>query len=299
VTVAPDLLDQINNAVLDIQSASYQTYERPLKVLGRLLKDPQLTEVNASLTQGLDLEVFLARGNRGHGMVGSAILEWPDDPRELLGLSLMLVEKCAAEPNQLLQIAHHYYHAGNNFNQELRSITARLIIPFARDYKLYVQSHGNLTPVLSRKVSKRVFVVHGHDDAMRETVARFLSKVDLEPVILHEQANKGRTVIEKVEANSDVGFAVILLSPDDEGRKKGDPELEPRARQNVLLELGYFLGHLGRERVCALRRGQVSIPSDFAGVVWEAFDDNGGWKLRLGKELEAAGYQIDWKKVAA
>ncbi|WP_053567573.1 TIR domain-containing protein [Caballeronia cordobensis] len=150
----------------------------------------------------------------------------------------------------------------------------------------------------SRKapLSRRVFVVHGHDGAARETVARFLERIDFEPVILHEQANQGRTVIEKIEAHGDVHFAVVLLTPDDAGCAKGS-EPEPRARQNVLLELGYFIGRLGRERVCALKRGTLEIPSDFAGVVWEKMDDSGGWKQALGRELQAAGHEVDWNKV--
>lgn len=145
-------------------------------------------------------------------------------------------------------------------------------------------------------ISRRVFVVHGHDEGAREAVARFLDKIGFEPIILHEQANQGRTVIEKIEAHAEVGFAVVLLTPDDEGCVKGG-ESEPRARQNVLLELGYFLGRLGRNRVCALKRGQVEIPSDFAGVVWENMDASGGWKQALGRELEAAGFDMDWNKI--
>lgn len=145
-------------------------------------------------------------------------------------------------------------------------------------------------------ISRRVFVVHGHDEGARETLARFLDKIGFEPIILHEQANQGRTVIEKIEAQADVGFAVVLLTPDDEGCVKGG-ESEPRARQNVLLELGYFLGRLGRSRVCALKRGQVEIPSDFAGVVWESMDASGGWKQALGRELEAAGFDMDWNRI--
>lgn len=85
----------------------------------------------------------------------------------------------------------------------------------------------------------------------------------------------------------------MLLTPDDEGCVKGGTPL-PRARQNVLLELGYFVGRLGRKHVCALKRGEVEIPSDFEGVVYETFDASGGWKQALGKELKAAGYEIDW-----
>lgn len=143
--------------------------------------------------------------------------------------------------------------------------------------------------------SNRVFVVHGHDEGARETVARFLMQLGFDPIILHEQANLGRTVMEKVEAHGDVGFAVVLLTPDDEGCARGGIP-EPRARQNVLLELGYFLGRLGRDKVCALKRGNVEIPSDFAGVVWESMEGN-GWKQALGRELQAAGHEIDWNKV--
>jgi predicted nucleotide-binding protein len=101
--------------------------------------------------------------------------------------------------------------------------------------------------------------------------------------------------MEKVEAHGQVDFAVVLLTPDDVGCAKGGT-LEPRARQNVLLELGYFLGRLGRANVCALKRGTLEIPSDFAGVVWESMDGN-GWKQALGRELQAAGHEIDWNKV--
>jgi predicted nucleotide-binding protein len=146
-------------------------------------------------------------------------------------------------------------------------------------------------------LSRRVFVVHGHDDGAREAVARFLEKIGFEAIILHEQASRNRTVIEKIEANSDVGFAVVLLTPDDVGRSIKEEELKPRARQNVLLELGYFIGHLGRDNVCALKRGDLDIPSDFAGVVWVAMDAGNGWKQALGQELEAAGHDVDWNKV--
>jgi predicted nucleotide-binding protein len=166
---------------------------------------------------------------------------------------------------------------------------------------------GELAPDLETKslsiashpkaFSRRVFVVHGRDHEPKEAVARFLESLGFEAVILHEQANQGRTVIEKVEAHADVDFAIVLLTPDDVGRAKDDAELAPRPRQNVLLELGYFIGRLGRENVCALKRGQLEVPSDFAGVVWEEFDPTGAWRTVLGRELQAAGHQIDWNKI--
>jgi predicted nucleotide-binding protein len=145
-------------------------------------------------------------------------------------------------------------------------------------------------------LTRKVFIVHGHDEGSREMVARFLQAIGFRPIILHEQANQGRTVIEKVEDHGDVAFAVVLLTADDEGCPKGGTPV-PRARQNVILELGYFVGRLGRKHVCALKRGDLEIPSDFGGVVYEPFNESGGWKQALGRELEAAGFDIDWNKV--
>lgn len=145
-------------------------------------------------------------------------------------------------------------------------------------------------------LSKRVFVVHGHDEAAKEKVARFLTKIGFDPIILHEQANAGQTVIEKFEKHGDVGFAVVLLTPDDVGGAKGK-DMQPRARQNVILELGYFMGRLGRSHVCALKAGDLEVPSDFAGVVYEAMDPAGAWQAALGRELQEAGHEIDWNKV--
>ena len=146
-------------------------------------------------------------------------------------------------------------------------------------------------------LSRKIFVVHGHDEAMLNGVARFVERIGFEPVILKEQASQGRTIIEKIEAHSDVGFAIVLLSPDDVGGKVGTDQ-KPRARQNVLLELGYFMGKLGRSRVCTLAAGGgMEIPTDFAGIVWQMYDEGGGWKVALAKELEAADYEIEWNTV--
>jgi predicted nucleotide-binding protein len=141
---------------------------------------------------------------------------------------------------------------------------------------------------------REVFVVHGHNDAVKQSVARFLEKLDLKPVILHEQPNKGRTVIEKFEAHSSVGFAVVLLTPDDVGGLASTPDkLSPRARQNVVLELGYFIGKLGRARVCALYQEGVEIPSDIHGVLFVPYDASEGWRLKLATEIKAAGIDVD------
>jgi hypothetical protein len=112
--------------------------------------------------------------------------------------------------------------------------------------------------------STKIFIVHGHDELAKESVARFIEKIGLEAIVLHEQPNAGRTIIEKFEDYSNVGFAVVLLTPDDIGSPKDKRnESQPRSRQNVILELGYFMGRLGRGRVCALYKEGVEIPSDY------------------------------------
>ena len=112
--------------------------------------------------------------------------------------------------------------------------------------------------------NRKVFVVHGHDTGAREAVARFLERAGFEPIILHEQPNQGRTIIEKFEEHAAVNFAVVLLTPDDVGGPEGGA-MQPRARQNVVLELGFFIGKLGRGRVCALRTANVRIANGHPG----------------------------------
>ena len=147
---------------------------------------------------------------------------------------------------------------------------------------------------IERINTNEVFIIHGRDDRTKQTVARFLETLGLEPLILHEQANRGRTIIEKFEEHSQVGFALALLTPDDVGAIKGDESnLNPRARQNVIFEFGYFIGKIGRKRVCALVQGDVEKPSDYDGVLYIPLDDSGGWKIGLIKELKTAGFNVD------
>jgi predicted nucleotide-binding protein len=153
---------------------------------------------------------------------------------------------------------------------------------------------------VNAKLSNEVFVVHGRDEAAKETVARTLQRAGLTPIILHEQASGGRTVIEKFEKHgSAVGFAVVIATPDDIGglavQPPDKPQLLPRARQNVIGEMFWFAGRLGRDKVCALVKGDVDMPSDFAGVVYTPMDAHGGWKSKLLQELDAAGYKnLNW-----
>jgi predicted nucleotide-binding protein len=153
--------------------------------------------------------------------------------------------------------------------------------------------------VSTRSESRKVFVVHGHDGEAKQAVARFLERLDLEPIILHEQTNRGRTIIEKFEAHSDVAFAVVLLTPDDLGQSAVAETWvpKPRARQNVIFELGFFFAKLGRRNVCALYRGEVELPSDLGSVMYVPYDDHDGWKTKLAKEIKEAGINVDLNRV--
>lgn len=151
---------------------------------------------------------------------------------------------------------------------------------------------------MQSKNSNKVFVIHGHDEAARETIARFLEKLGIEPVILHEQPNAGRTIIEKFEDYADVKFAFVLLTPDDIGAlKEQQDDLKPRARQNVVFEFGYFIGKLGRDRVCALASSDIEKPSDLDGILYIPLDDNNGWMMQLLRELKAANFDVDANQV--
>ena len=146
--------------------------------------------------------------------------------------------------------------------------------------------------------TNEIFIVHGRDEGAKETVARFLDKLDLVPVTLAEKPGKGLTIIEKFEQHTHVGFAIVLLTPDDAGSLQDDEnDLSPRARQNVIFELGFFIGRLGREHVCALTKGEVEIPSNYAGIEYIPLDASGGWKQKLFRELRSVGFKVDANQV--
>ena len=147
---------------------------------------------------------------------------------------------------------------------------------------------------------KKVFIVHGHDHGTRDMVARFIQQLELEPVILQEQPNRGLTVMEKFEQHAEVGFAVVLFTPDDIGSAKDNADTPRyRARQNVIFELGYLIRHLGRDRVAVLYKGDegdIEIPSDYSGVLYTQMDDGGGWRFELIREMKSAGLDVDANK---
>ena len=157
---------------------------------------------------------------------------------------------------------------------------------------------GNKAQTPESVMEGAVFIVHGHDDEMKEATARLLGKLRLHAIVLHEQPNKGRTVIEKfMDYGQVASFAVVLLSPDDlaHGKDEEPENARYRSRQNVILELGFFLGKLGRPRVVVIHKQaeRFEMPSDYSGVLFVPFDDRGTWRYELVRELKAAGYSVD------
>ena len=158
--------------------------------------------------------------------------------------------------------------------------------------------HGiNVMPLdtSERIFGDEIFIVHGHNEAAKYKVANFVKNLDLTATILDEQPSRGQTIIDKFEEHAnEAGFAIVLLTSDDVGGPKDKKdELNPRARQNVILELGYFLHGLGRERVCVLYEDDVELLSDIHGIVYVSLDNGDGWKLKLAKEMKNIGLPIN------
>ncbi len=147
---------------------------------------------------------------------------------------------------------------------------------------------------ISKIPNNKVFIVHGRDNEAKLEMARFLEKAGLEAIVLHEQASRSMTIIEKIEQYGDVGFVVVLYTPCDIGGLNDEGmELVPRARQNVVFEHGYFIGLLDRSRVSAFVKGNIEKPNDISGVVYTDLDQAGAWKMSLLKELKEVGYSVN------
>ena len=194
-------------------------------------------------------------------------------------------------------------HWGGDIIKEYKDDIERLINQMKSDIeklpliKCKMSDHAKSAESHNMELSNRIFIVHGHDEALKEKVARTISQLDLKPIILHEQEDGGKTIIEKFESNAKYcQYAVVLLTADDLGQSKKDKakgdEPKERARQNVVFEMGYFMGKLTRSRVFVLLDDGVDKPGDLGGLVYVPTKDEYGWKLRLVKELKSCGYNV-------
>jgi len=258
----------------------------------------------------------------------------PDLPAKLLGIQirrgLTLLRRLEARQDETVAHDHQAWHECNQrllrlliasyevWQTYLRTVSSRISAPApmpppvqAEDVRSEVRELESVAsklglsetdlaasvPAVSGRelpADDRVLIVHGRNEEAKEKVARFLMKLQLEPVLLDEQAARGRTLIEKFETQWPVAFVVVLLTGDDVGGPASEPrKLRPRARQNVIFELGFSIAKLNRERVCALYEEGVELPSDFHGVEYKPLDAAGAWKAKLARELHEAGLRFD------
>lgn len=196
-------------------------------------------------------------------------------------------------------IAVYSYADIINNDELVENITNDIFHKVSKQLTAHTSHQTTPPPKISPANMHEVFIVHGRDELVKINVARFLEKLGLTPIILHEQVNNGKTIIEKIEEYSNVGYGIVLYTPCDKGglANCGNNELKPRARQNVVFEHGYLIGKLGRDRVCALIKDDVEYPNDISGILYIKYQDTDGWKLALAKELKNAGYDVDLNKL--
>lgn len=177
--------------------------------------------------------------------------------------------------------------------KDLKAHRARLEITSGKMHLFRGPAPTDLRPDANvSPIANQVFLVHGHEELLRLKIELFLTRAGLAPVVLMDQPSGGATVIEKFERYASASaYAVVLLTCDDVGRARSAPQLLPRARQNVVLELGYFIGKLGRERVCILHESGIELPSDISGVVYVSLTDD--WQDKLTMEMRSAGLTVN------
>ena len=148
-----------------------------------------------------------------------------------------------------------------------------------------------------KQLHNKVFIIHGHNEEVKQSIARLIEKCNIQVIILHEQPNNGQTIIEKIECYNDADAAICLLTADDIGYEKNSTQKNRRARQNVILETGYFIGKLSRKKVIIVAENDLELPSDLQGIVYINKHNDNSWKLSVLKELKSIGYNIDLNDV--
>ena len=280
---------------------------------GNLIKEREWfkLQLNSQITGGFDL---LTREVRENSLVrrdamGIKIKEYDEKERE----SFLAEYKCWDSYNKELisrsfddnDSLHSYFSSYGRMGDPTKLLGADIIKESKQQIKekiTYLNSMLLQLPLIPQAAinnddkgvnmdegNKNVFIVHGHDVGLKNEVARFITNMGYEPIILHEQPNAGKTIIEKIESLSNVCYAIILYTPCDMGASKKTKELLPRARQNVVFEHGYLIGRLGRKRVCALIKEDVERPGDIDGVIYVEYDDRGAWKNAIAKEFDELG----------
>lgn len=190
-----------------------------------------------------------------------------------------------------------FENARNSFLAILDTAIAEIKVKEELEQFISKKEDGTSQIAIKEIQNDRIFLVHGHDRELLLEVDRFIKKLSLSPVILSEADDDGQTIIEKFERETqDTKFAIILSSPDDYGYSviDGKDKIKYRARQNVIFEMGYFVGKLGRERTLTILKGELELPNDIQGVIYKK--DTEDWQPYLAKKLSKLGYNVnpDW-----
>ena len=262
-------------------------------------------KLETRLLKGQNIKDLLIESSQDLKSAQHEFYKWNDFNVELLK-QLFTTNELSEEYNSSIGIAfigpttfredlRDFYDDVDYKIRRLESIIERIeIIPV---YSLDSENKNIKAANFDVITKEKVFIVHGQDNATKFEVARFIEKIGFVPIILHEQVSGSKTIIEKIEIYSDVGFGIVLYTPCDVGARNADKiNLKGRARQNVVFEHGFLIGKLGRSNVCSLVKGDVEIPNDISGIVYTSMDV-GNWQIELAKELKSAGYPIDMNNV--
>lgn len=294
-------------------AARKKTIEEKLWPPSELLspQDESRSKLQTRIQEGLDLKQIKINSLEELKTVSKKYYKWDSFNTELLK-RLFSTEELAEEYSKHFGFASGYMNDPpltekiNNLHSDIEdkihridSIMERLeLIPLSSKASSVVSTTETSLP--NRIKTNKVFIVHGHDETAKANLEVFLHDIGLETVVLHRQADEGLTIIEKFEKHSDVGYAFILLTPDEiaylkaeEDKSEEDRQKEFRARPNVIFEFGYFVGKLSRSRVCCLYTGDVTLPSDVHGMIYKKFTSSIE-EVGIGiiKELKVAGYEI-------
>lgn len=246
-------------------------------------------------------ENFSSKGS--HGYPDSYSPEWVAWKARVSGITTKLfgedsaVEKVVTAATRVPLIGNgpdKFEHAKSHF---MAALTNALEVLSEDTFGELANQQQAIAP---SSLTNKVFIVHGHDAAAKGELEALLKEMGLEPVVLHRQADSGKTIIEKFEHHADVGFAFILLTPDEiaylakeDDLRDDQREKEYRARPNVIFEFGYFVGRLGRERTCCIYRGETVVPSDLDGLLYKKYSQSvEEVAYGIQKELKAAGYKL-------
>jgi predicted nucleotide-binding protein len=205
-----------------------------------------------------------------------------------------IYKRVAEKGKEGYSLTFHYFPTQHsNINDKISTFNAQLLPFLAESLNDIIDANPEHEDQLKKVNGNTVFIIHGHDGHLKTEVQLLLHRAGVNNIVLHEQADKGRNIVEKlIEETDSANYAIALLSPDDilnDGTK--------RARQNVILEIGYFLGKLGKSRVRLLKKGDVEIPSDLNGILYENYDESGSWKIKICKELQAVGIFVDLEAI--